>query len=75
MRPEKTPAEETSQDVVLIARVFEPHPIVTAPVDVPVLILVAKLEDALKLFTAPKLVNQTEVKRPESANTISPVPS
>ena len=52
--PEIAPAEETSQVLVLIARVFSPPPMVTAPVEVPVLIAVVLLELALTLKAPPE---------------------
>ena len=56
VRPEKTPAEETSQLVVSMARVLAFHPIVTAHVLVPVLMAVVKFELALILVAAPEMV-------------------
>ena len=41
VNPEATPAVEISQEVELTATVFDPPPILIAPVEVPVLILVA----------------------------------
>ena len=69
------PADETSQLIVSIVRVFAPHPMVTAPVEVPVLIAVVKFELVLIELAAPEVVSPTVVRSPESANTMSPVPS
>jgi hypothetical protein len=54
--PLTAPAVETSKAVELIAKVFEPPPIETAPVDVPVPILIAKFDDAFRLIAAPEIV-------------------
>ena len=56
VRPENDPPEVTSQLVVSIVRVFAFHPIVTAPVEVPVLIEVVKFELVLMLELAPEIV-------------------
>jgi hypothetical protein len=72
VRPVNAPPEETSQLVVSMARVEEPPPIATAPVDIPVLILVPKLEESLIDVAAPDIVapadpvnNPAEVIVPE----------
>src|SRR5665811_367081 len=52
--PLKAPADETLKLVEFITRGAEPPPMVTVPVEVPVLILVAKLEEALMLKIPPE---------------------
>ena len=54
VRPEMAPAEETSQEVVSMARVLELPPIATAPVEPPVAMFTAKLEPAFRLIAAPE---------------------
>ena len=56
VRPEAIHAEEISQLVVSMARVLAFHPIVTAPVLVPVLMFVVKFELVLMLVAAPEMV-------------------
>ena len=63
VRPVTSPAEETSQEVVSMARVFAPQPIVTAPVEDPVLIPVVKLELVLIVVAAPEIVAPAEAVR------------
>src|SRR5665811_1448900 len=54
--PLTTPAEVISQILEFMATVPPPPPMVTVPVEVPVLILVAKLEEALILKIPPEKV-------------------
>ena len=79
VKPLNTPAVETSQLVVFMVRVLEPPPIVVAPVDVPVLIFVAKLELLLMLVVAPEIVAPSwPVMSPATVSAplmvVSPVP-
>lgn len=59
--PESAPAEETSKLVESMTSGAEPPPMVTVPEEVPVLILVAKLEPTFKLMAAPEAVNPKEL--------------
>jgi len=52
VNPDAAPSVDISHEDELIATVFKFPPILTAPVEVPVFILVAKLE-LLFIFTAP----------------------
>jgi len=54
--PEMAPAEDMAQLVVETATVFEPPPIATAPVVVPVPILTGKLDEAFRFTAAPVTV-------------------
>lgn len=71
--PEMAPAVEISQAEELIPTVFEPPPMETAPVEVPVPIFVAKLEEAFMLIAAPEIVAPAvPVRRPSIV--IAPIP-
>lgn len=71
VNPVNAPAEETSQEVVSIASVFAPHPIVTAHVEVPVLIAVVKFEFALIEVAAHEMVAPEEPVRSDE-NVLAP---
>ena len=71
--PENTPAEDTSHDVVSIARVFAPPPIVTAPVVVPVPIAVVEVDELLLIEVPPDTVSPVSVPRDVIAVCAAPV--
>jgi len=62
--PESAPADETSKLVESITSGAEPPPIVTVPVEVPVLIFVAKFEEALMDAIPPEVVKVPVLVRP-----------
>jgi hypothetical protein len=69
----RAPEASRSRVVALTAKVLLPPPIVTAPVEVPVLMLVTKLEEALRLTAAPVTVRPASpVRRP--AEVMVPLP-
>lgn len=72
--PEIPPAEEISQVDESIATLLDPPPIETVPVDVPVPMLTALLDDAFKLIVPPVVVNPAlPVIRPEEVKVPAPV--
>ncbi|KKS42541.1 MAG: hypothetical protein UV37_C0011G0001 [Candidatus Collierbacteria bacterium GW2011_GWA1_42_60] len=73
VKPEAAPSVEMSQLVELTATVLDPPPMVTAPVEVPVLMLVVKFEESLRLTLPPEVVTLPTTVSLEPG-LVSPIP-